>query len=221
MEQTTKPAETTETTPAVNENKPLSLADRLKMATQQKTPGTNVTPSVTPTTTTPTTKTAPAPNKKSGSFWNSDDDFEETKTPETKNETADKKSDTDFRSSAETTVSLVDFGMNSIFGPIARYQLKKKFTDDEWPRVKEIQYADKSKLNADDLKLRNKIDTEIKKYRAKLKEIEMDTDEISKNERAWYTYFKTTNSTISPGWLAASSLITTIGKRITNTLLDD
>lgn len=219
------PEATTPATEVKEAEKKLSLADRLKAQTAHKTPGKVNTPTVNPSTPPPAKTPAPTtPSKKVGSAWNSDDDFEkETPKPTKPGEKpeASEHTETDYKSSAETVVGLTDFALTTIFGPIERYRLKKKFTEEEWPRIKEVQYADKSKLSAADLLLRNKIDKEIKHYREKLKEIELTTDEIHKNERAWYTYFKSTNSTISPGYLAAASLLTLIGSRITNTFLDD
>lgn len=201
----------------------VTLTDRLKKITQQKSPASAK-----------STSTA-RPNVSSsdkdlgpqlGPDWNSDDDFDDSVTTTKSSETIKDKdssivTEDEKKASAETATGILDFALSTIFLPIAKYQFKKKFTDEEWERVKEIQHADPAKLSKEDLNFYNKVQTLLKKHREKQKSIEMQPTECKKHERAFYVYFGAKNKKISPEWLLAMDLVTAIGSRMTEVLIDD
>lgn len=216
-------------------NGTMTLAERVAKLTAKKMPST-LTNAVNESTQTIVTETLKEAGDKATQniakkvkLWNTDNDFVKTEKKETE-KAADKKdnkeeeepvSETDKKASAETATSLLDFALVTIFTPIEKYKFKKKFLKEEWPRVKSLQYADKTKLSADDLVLLNKITKELAKFTARKDEIELNPDEARKHERAFYAYFEATNTKLSPGWILWSSLAATIGGRVTDALFED
>lgn len=201
----------------------ISLQDRLRIATETKTPGTStVTPKVEPVT--PQVKeTVQATVKKSP--WNSDDDFVEPKPkPTTTTEQTEsqepKVTEKAKRASARTVVGMYDMSQKALFIPLLNRKYKKKFTEEEIERLDQVADANKALLGQEDFKLRSKWDNLMVKRDIKVKAVPMNKEEKQDTEEMLYGYFDATNTVISPAWGLVFALINTTGKRVIDLTTD-
>ena len=221
-----------------------TLLERANKVTPFKLPGTNLNGNNTPSNNgTATTETKTVSNEiksgkstKVGKEWLfTENDFipqeinpVETEAEEKEITTEVKKNDKgevvtlqDQQASAETAVALLDLAMTSIFTPIELARYKKAFKNYDWKRVKDIPNEVRAKLSDEEKILFDKVVNANKKYKHRRSEIEMTVDDIRKKEKAFFGYFKATGTKLSPSALLWSNIITTIGERTTDILLDD
>ncbi len=210
----------------VDSTKVLSLTERMKLATETKTP--------TKTIVTPVTNviTKPTELKKNGSGWNFKDDFEtvpETTTANTTTTTAqngtvapEQKRLTQAmkQASARTAVGMLDFSQKLILKPIVNYKFKKKFTAVEINRIDVVDGANKATLSDEDLKIRNKWDKLMKKRDKTIEGIPLTEVEEKDLEKIFYNYFDVKEKELDPGYLVAFGIINTLGKRAIDIFID-
>lgn len=208
--------------PLPNNEPVLTLEERLKKATEHKTPGSHTAPKVETTApvepkTEPTAKVSP---------WNSDDDFEKPKpktttTPSSNNtEEQPQVTEKSKRASARAVTGMYDMTQKGVFIPLINRKYKKKFSDEEVERLDQVADANKALLQPEDFKLRSKWDNLMAKRDVKVKAVPLNKEEKQDMESMLYDYFDATNTVISPAWGLVFAFVNITGKRVIDVVTD-
>lgn len=204
-------------------NKTESLADRLKAATEKKDPGTSA---------------------RVSSFWEqSDDDFETAETGKTETDKPKNSAENTGKSETATTISqenqpekqyskemgqasarvftkMVDMGQTMIFRPILNYKFKKKFTQEERDRLKELEFISEEQYTESDKKLLTKYEKLAAKHEKKDSEIPLNKEEEKDLQDFTAMYCDIKKKELPPEWGIAISLMVIICRRTTDVFFD-
>lgn len=212
MEETTEKKENTS-----------SLADRLKKATQTKTPNANTSSNLNLEKKNKETTTAQEDNQASstdhGTFdnWNSDEDFDNV--PET-TEDGDQKegqkpppSLREMKAGARSATAAVNMAQRMIFANLSKTKALKPFSREQLDEINTIDFLPKALLSEQQSILLGRFHKSMKKHEQISKEIPFNKDEIQDWETVFMMYQEDTGKPI-PRWIhGALTLVTSLGKR--------
>lgn len=195
----------------IEKEEEINLADRLAQATERKAEPENL--------------------KVNTSFFGSDDDLDpiQEDKPNSKKEeikeiaVSSKTTDKERHSSAEIAVGMVDLGITSILIPLHGWKFKRKFKKEEITKIDD--YIDDSEFeqleDEEDKKLKKKWNRLLKKHEKNKSGIPLDDKEKGNMENAFFKYFQIKQTKeLSPEWLLAMSVITAIGTRTVDFIVD-